>query len=114
MKPGHAVKSKKLHAKISKHSRTARRAESPSLNTDKSLKTVTEPSGKSGAFDVLRPQNTGGIKKSSKRGKKSLKEQLAAAERAEARQEMLGNKIQKKVEKHKVVDKRRVGRPYLT
>lgn len=54
------------------HSRAARRATSPSINTDKSLKEVQPPSDVNNRPSVLGIHQSAGVSKKAKRGRKSV------------------------------------------
>lgn len=54
------------------HSRAARRATSPSINTDKSLKDVQPPSDVNNRPSVLGIHQSAGVSKKAKRGRKSV------------------------------------------
>ncbi|KAF2398622.1 hypothetical protein EJ06DRAFT_583300 [Trichodelitschia bisporula] len=93
---------KKGPAPPSVHSRAARRAESPSLNTDKSLKTVTPPSSKPRA-PVF--NNDSGIKKKKAKALKRQQKvrQQKLMERADIVNEQLVAKVQKSIGRFKTV-----------
>jgi hypothetical protein len=122
----------KLHKQPSQHSRAARRAGSPSLNTDKSLKQIKEPSGTSGsATDSFLHRKTasalsktgsgssvnagassaGGIRKKTKgrlRGTPNARKKAVVLEKAQARTEVLEKKLEKSKNRKRTIDKRRV------
>ncbi|PNP57007.1 hypothetical protein THARTR1_02849 [Trichoderma harzianum] len=99
----------------SKRSRTARRATSPSINTDKSLKDVSLPSTKSTSSSSARPsvlaaRHSAGVTKKSRRGRqlsaKGRRRQEKGLEMAEAFVERTSKKLEKSLGKAKVVQAR--------
>ncbi|KAK4082779.1 uncharacterized protein Triagg1_1669 [Trichoderma aggressivum f. europaeum] len=99
----------------SKRSRAARRATSPSINTDKSLKDVSLPSAKSDSSASARPsvlaaRHSAGVTKKSRRGRqlsaKGRRRQEKGLEMAEAFVERTGKKLEKSLGKAKVVQAR--------
>ncbi|KAH6611610.1 c6 zinc finger domain-containing [Trichoderma cornu-damae] len=105
----------------SKRSRAARRATSPSINTDKSLKSVSLPvsaatassssfSSSSARPSVLAARHSAGVAKKSKRGRqlsaKGRRRQERGLEMAEAFIERTGKKLEKSIGKARVVQAR--------
>ncbi|KKO98658.1 hypothetical protein THAR02_09243 [Trichoderma harzianum] len=98
----------------SKRSRAARRATSPSINTDKSLKDVSLPSTKSSSEparpSVLAARHSAGVTKKSRRGRqlsaKGRRRQEKGLEMAEAFVERTSKKLEKSLGKAKVVQAR--------
>ena len=83
------------------HSRAAKRASSPSIDTDKSLKNVKPPTeAKSHRPSVLAVHQSAGVSKKSKHGRKSVLSAKAKRrqERGMGRAEAVMDKIEKKVE----------------
>jgi hypothetical protein len=86
------------------HSRAAKRASSPSIDTDKSLKNVKPPTeSKSHRPSILAVHQSAGVSKKSKHGRKSVLSAKAKRrqERGMDRAEVVMDKIEKKVEKSK-------------
>jgi hypothetical protein len=86
------------------HSRAAKRASSPSIDTDKSLKNVKLPTeSKSHRPSILAVHQSAGVSKKSKHGRKSVLSAKAKRrqERGMDRAEVVMDKIEKKVEKSK-------------
>ncbi|KAK5994007.1 hypothetical protein PT974_07447 [Cladobotryum mycophilum] len=97
----------------SKHSRAARRATSPSINTDKSLKNVSLPAREPTARpSVLAAHHSAGISKKSKRGRKSQlsakarKRQEKGLEMAEAILGRTAKKVEKSIGRARSVQQR--------
>ncbi|KAH0497717.1 hypothetical protein TgHK011_005003 [Trichoderma gracile] len=100
----------------SKRSRAARRATSPSINTDKSLKEVSLPgsTSKSSASavlpSVLAARHSAGVSKKSKRGRqlsaRGRRRQEKGLEMAEAFVERTSKKLEKSLGKARVVQAR--------
>ncbi|KAL6691481.1 Alb1 domain-containing protein [Trichoderma pleuroticola] len=98
----------------SKRSRAARRATSPSINTDKSLKDVSLPStsasSSSARPSVLAARHSAGVTKKSRRGRqlsaKGRRRQEKGLEMAEAFVERTSKKLEKSLGKAKVVQAR--------
>ncbi|KAL7941817.1 Alb1 domain-containing protein [Trichoderma barbatum] len=96
----------------SKRSRAARRATSPSINTDKSLKDVSLPSASSSSArpSVLAARHSAGVTKKSKRGRqlsaRGRRRQEKGLEMAEAFIERTSMKLEKSIGKSKVVQAR--------
>ncbi|PTB69261.1 hypothetical protein BBK36DRAFT_16675 [Trichoderma citrinoviride] len=100
-----------------KRSRAARRATSPSINTDKSLKDVSLPASnsKSSSSEAFRPsvlaaRHNAGVTKKSKRGRqltaRGRRRQEKGLEMAEAFVERTSKKLEKSIGKAKVVQAR--------
>jgi len=109
------VKIQQIMAKIAKpkkkapslHSRAARRAESPSLNTDKSLKSVKPPSSNPHVH-IFSAQNAGIRKKKSKPLKRGQRlRQQKGIERADIVKEQIDTKLKKSMGKLKTIKDRR-------
>ncbi|EGR49651.1 uncharacterized protein TRIREDRAFT_106641 [Trichoderma reesei QM6a] len=100
----------------SKRSRAARRATSPSINTDKSLKEVSLPGSTSKSStsavlpSVLAARHSAGVTKKSKRGRqlsaRGRRRQEKGLEMAEAFVERTSKKLEKSIGKAKVVQAR--------
>ncbi|EHK20125.1 uncharacterized protein TRIVIDRAFT_68694 [Trichoderma virens Gv29-8] len=99
----------------SKRSRAARRATSPSIDTDKSLKDVSLPSTKSASSSSARPsvlaaRHSAGVTKKSRRGRqlsaKGRRRQEKGLEMAEAFIERTSKKLEKSIGKARVVQAR--------
>ncbi|KAL7915434.1 Alb1 domain-containing protein [Trichoderma velutinum] len=99
----------------SKRSRAARRATSPSIDTDKSLKDVSLPSTNADSSSAARPsvlaaRHSAGVTKKSRRGRqlsaKGRRRQEKGLEMAEAFIERTSKKLEKSLGKAKVVQSR--------
>ncbi|KAL1835860.1 hypothetical protein VTJ49DRAFT_5968 [Mycothermus thermophilus] len=100
----------------SKHSRAARRATSPGIDTDKSLKNVQPPPD---SIDrrpaVLAAHHTAGVTKKTKSGRKAVlssrarRRQLKNMDRAEAIMDRTAVKVQKSIGRAKVIGARKKG-----
>ncbi|KFA64252.1 hypothetical protein S40285_06749 [Stachybotrys chlorohalonatus IBT 40285] len=96
----------------SKHSRAARRATSPGIDLDKSLKDIKPPSRSASRPSVLAVQ-TAGIHKKSKRGRKSQMSAKArrrhekGIEMAEAVVERTGKKVERSLGRERTGKERR-------
>ncbi|KAL7808792.1 Alb1 domain-containing protein [Trichoderma aethiopicum] len=100
----------------SKRSRAARRATSPSINTDKSLKEVSLPTSTHAAASaaprpsVLAARHSAGVTKKSKRGRqlsaRGRRRQEKGLEMAEAFVERKNKKLEKSLGKARVVQSR--------
>ncbi|KAM0264233.1 hypothetical protein ACHAQJ_000720 [Trichoderma viride] len=99
----------------SKRSRAARRATSPSINTDKSLKNASLPASEPTASSTPRPsvlaaRHSAGVTKKSKRGRalsaKGRQRQERSFEMAEAFVERTSKKLEKSLGKARVVQTR--------
>ncbi|KAL2266511.1 hypothetical protein VTJ83DRAFT_5863 [Remersonia thermophila] len=98
----------------SKHSRAARRATSPGIDTDKSLKDVQPPPG---SIDrrpaVLAAHHAAGVTKKAKSGRKAVlssrarRRQLKSMDRAEAVMDRTAVKVQKSIGHAKVISARK-------
>ena len=87
------------------HSRAAKRASSPSIDTDKSLKNVQPPTeSKSHRPSVLAVHQSAGVSKKAKNGRKSVLSAKAKRrqERGMDRAEVVMDRTEKKVQKSKV------------
>ncbi|KAK4137581.1 hypothetical protein BT67DRAFT_431838 [Trichocladium antarcticum] len=98
----------------SKHSREARRASSPSINTDKSLKNVKLPQESTDRRPaVLAAHHAGGVTKKSKSGRKAVlstkarRRQEKSMDRAEAVMDRTAVKVQRSKVHARVVDSRK-------
>jgi hypothetical protein len=103
--PGsHVSRKLKITPATSVHSRAAKRASSPSIDTDKSLKDVKPPTEtKSHRPSILAVHQGAGVSKKSKNGRKSVLSAKARRrqERGLDRAEAVMDKKEKKVEKSK-------------
>ncbi|KAG7288990.1 hypothetical protein NEMBOFW57_005350 [Staphylotrichum longicolle] len=98
----------------SKHSRAARRATSPSIDTDKSLKEVRVPQESVDRRPaVLAAHHAGGVTKKAKSGRKAVlstkarRRQEKSADRAEAIMDRTSVKVQKSKGHARVIDSRK-------
>jgi len=98
----------------SKHSRAARRATSPSINTDKSLKAVKPPSESVNRRpSILGIHHAAGVSKKAKRGRKAIlsskarRRQEREMDRAEAVLERTSQKMQKSKAQARTIQSRR-------
>ncbi|OAA78889.1 Ribosome biogenesis protein Alb1 [Akanthomyces lecanii RCEF 1005] len=104
----------KAKTQPSKRSRAARRATSPSIDTDKSLKTAQPPprTKPTDRPSVLAVQHAAGVQKRSSHRKthlsaKARKRREKGMEMAEAVMERTSNKVQRSLNRQRTVDKRR-------
>ncbi|KAF7559471.1 hypothetical protein G7046_g4682 [Stylonectria norvegica] len=94
------------------HSRAARRATSPDLNTDKSLKDVVPPKRSATRPSVLAVHSSAGVSKKAKHGRKSVlsakakRRQEKSLEMAEAILERTSKKIQRSAGHEKTIKER--------
>jgi len=98
---------------IKPHSRAAKRASSPSINTDKSLKSVKPPAdGPNHRPSILAIHQGAGVVKRSKKGRtmstKARRRQEKGLERAEAVMDKTEKKVAKSIGKERTVKERRV------
>ncbi|KAH8668272.1 Alb1-domain-containing protein [Tricladium varicosporioides] len=100
-------------ASISIHSRAAKRASSPSIDTDKSLKDVKLPTdSKATRPSVLAVHQGAGVSKKSKNGRKSIlsakarRRQEKGADRAEAFMDKKETKVEKSKARGRTVQER--------
>lgn len=87
-----------LRLDVSLHSRAARRATSPSLNTDKSLKNITPPDSTSTPHPAMLSAQNAGISKK-KRQKPLSRQQRLRQRKGVARADAVSDKLEKKVAK---------------
>ncbi|KAH6680491.1 Alb1-domain-containing protein [Halenospora varia] len=104
---------KSKRASTSIHSRAAKRASSPSIDTDKSLKDVKPPTdSKSTRPSVLAVHQGAGVSKKSKNGRKSVlsakarRRQEKGADRAEAFMDKTETKVEKSKARGRTVQER--------
>ena len=99
-------------AVASSRSRENRRAASPSIDTDKSLKEVAPPEEKKKTPSILKIHQGAGVSKKSKTGRKAQlsarakKRQESAMDRAEAIMDKKSTKIEKSKDRARVVQSR--------
>ncbi|KAK0754826.1 Alb1-domain-containing protein [Schizothecium vesticola] len=94
----------------SKHSRAARRATSPGIDTDKSLKNVKPPPADSKKPDVLAAHRSGGIIKKRRKvvlSTKARKRQEKSMDRAEAVMDRTSTKVEKSKGSFRVIQSRK-------
>jgi hypothetical protein len=97
-------------AATSKHSRAARRATSPGIDTDKSLKNVKPPPADSKKPDVLAAHRSGGIVKKRRKvmlSTKARKRQEKSMDRAEAVMDRTSTKVEKSKGSFRVIQSRK-------
>ncbi|KAH7318122.1 Alb1-domain-containing protein [Stachybotrys elegans] len=95
----------------SKHSRAARRATSPGIDTDKSLKDFKPPSRNTARPSVLAVQQSAGIHKKARRGRqmsaKAKRRHEKGIEMGEAILERTGKKLQRSLGRERLGKERR-------
>jgi hypothetical protein len=100
----------KLNSAPSVRSRAAKRASSPSIDLDKSLKNA-KPPAKSGKTQIPAHYHESGVTKKAKRGRqkssKAYKRQMKGLERAEIVSEKLEKKLEGSIKRGKNVKDRR-------